>query len=73
MPDELLPIEPLERGLWAELTDEEFTELNDNLVWILLHATDIHGEPLTTEERNALIAQHNASVWKPEEMDKDGR
>jgi len=73
MPDELLHIEPLDRGLWAELTDEAFTELNDNLVWTLLHATDIHGEPLTVEERNVLIAQHNASVRKPEEMGKDGR
>jgi hypothetical protein len=66
MSDELLPIEPLDRELWSDFTDEQFARLNDNIVWVLLHATDIHGEPLTIEERNMLIARHNESVRTPE-------
>lgn len=59
---ELLPIRPFDRAFWHDLTDEQFAEMNENNVWILQNATDIHGERLTVEERNALIRQHNDSV-----------
>jgi hypothetical protein len=58
----LLPIQPLDREIWRELSDQQFAALNDNIAWVLHHATDIHGEPLTIEERNTLIARHNASL-----------
>jgi hypothetical protein len=56
---ELLPIYPLSRELWPVLTDEQFAEMNENVVWVLQNATDIHGELLTVEERNALIREYN--------------
>ena len=58
----LLPIHRFDPANWPELSPEEFEEMHDNITFLLLHATDSHGEALTIEERNRMIQQHNDAV-----------
>ena len=59
---DFLPIHRFDPARWPELTPEEFEEMHDNITWILHHSLDIHGEPLSVEERNVLIQAHNDAV-----------